>query len=133
MLTIVLIIAIVSVLGITPHLLFSSFSSIEYHPLKYRYTKKTGRKPNKYQLLLIYNIDTLYQKITGKDEITNKQCTFIRDLLKHFRLPISDVDHEDDIKNIRSRIRYLRKTGCSDNWVASAEDLKKMPLIFGGW
>ena len=84
-----------------------------------RYSKKTGRKVlNKYQTLLIYGIDKLYQKATNSEEITNQQCVFIRNYLKYLDIPISedDFDHDDDIKNIRSKIRYMRKNSYPVKW-----------------
>lgn len=87
--------------------------------LAFNYSKKIGRKANnKFQTLMIYGIDNIYQTATDSEEITNQQCEFIRDYLKHLGLPITQdsFDHDDDIKNIRSRIRYLRKNGCSETW-----------------
>ena len=42
----------------------------------------------------------------------------IRDYLNYLRMPISKegIEDADDIKNIRSRIRYLRKNGCPVKW-----------------
>lgn len=99
-----------------------------------KYSKKTGRKANKYQTLVIYGLDKLYQNIKQTEEITNQHCQFIRDYLKYLGMPISEdgFDHDDDIKNIRSRIRYLRKTGCSEQWVPSIEEIMEKP-IFNGW
>lgn len=87
--------------------------------LAFNYSKKIGRKAdNKYQTLMIYGIDNLYRNVTKTEEITNQQCEFIRGYLKHIGLPLTQdgFDHDDDIKNIRSRIRYLRKNGCSETW-----------------
>lgn len=99
-----------------------------------KYSKKTGRKANKYQTLVIYGLDKLYQNIKQTEEITNQHCQFIRDYLKYLGMPISEdsFDHEDDIKNIRSRIRYLRKTGCSEKWLPSEEEIMEKPM-FNGW
>lgn len=87
--------------------------------LELNYSTKTGRKANnQYQTIFIYGIDKLFQDITKSDEISNDECRFIRDYLKYVGLPISEdgFDHDDDIKNIRSRIRYLRKTNYQPNW-----------------
>lgn len=87
--------------------------------LELEYSTKTGRKTNNpYQTLFINGIDKLFQDITQSEEISNDECRFIRDYLKYISLPISDdgFEHDDDIKNIRSRIRYLRKTDYSPSW-----------------
>ncbi|TFD97331.1 hypothetical protein E2605_06595 [Dysgonomonas capnocytophagoides] len=91
--------------------------------LAFNYSKKTGRKANnKYQTLMIYGIDNLYRNVTKTEEITNQQCKFIRDYLKHIGLPLTQdyFDHDDDLKNIRSRIRYFRKNGCPEIWGLSS-------------
>lgn len=82
------------------------------------YNLKAGKKMNKYQSIFAFGIDNLYQDFTGKDEITNEECYFIRDFLKYLGQPISKdgFDDPDDIKNIRSRLRYMRKIEFEPDW-----------------
>ncbi|MDU1905158.1 MAG: hypothetical protein E6772_10280 [Dysgonomonas sp.] len=82
------------------------------------YNLKAGKKMNKYQSIFAFGIDNLYQDISGKEEITNEECCFIRDFLKYLGQPISqdEFDDPDDIKNIRSRLKYMRKTEFEPNW-----------------
>ncbi|QIK59891.1 hypothetical protein G7050_08645 [Dysgonomonas sp. HDW5A] len=99
--------------------------------LEEKYSKKTGRKSNKFQNILINGIDKLFQDLTNNTEISNEQCRFVRDYLKYVDMPISEeeFDHEDDIKNIRSRIRYLRKLDYQANWI----DENNLPYAFEYW
>ncbi|MBF0576259.1 hypothetical protein [Dysgonomonas sp. GY617] len=99
--------------------------------LEENYSKKTGRKSNKYQNILINGIDKLFQDLTNTTEISNEQCRFVKDYLKYVDMPISEeeFDHEDDIKNIRSRIRYLRKLDYKANWI----DENNLPYAFESW
>ncbi len=82
------------------------------------YNLKAGKKMNKYQSIFTNGIDCLYQHINDTEEITNEECCFIRDFLKYLGQPISQdgFDDLDDIKNIRSRLRYMRKTEFEPNW-----------------
>jgi len=97
--------------------------------LEENYPSKTGRKTNKYQNIFIYGIDELFQELNNTIEITNEECRFIRDYLRWVRLPltdeelrtdevenIEDLNNDDQIKNIRSRIRYLRKLDYKPAW-----------------
>lgn len=97
--------------------------------LEIKYSQKAGKKMNKYQSIIAYGIDCLYQDIYQTEEITNEMCCLIRDYLKYIGQPISqdDFDHPDDIKNIRSRIRYLRKTDFKPDWFL--EDMEDLPPI----
>ncbi len=101
--------------------------------LAFNYSKKTGRKTNnKFQTLMIYGIDNLYRATTKSEEITNQQCELIRDYLKHLGLSISQdsFDDPDDIKNIRSRIRYLRKNGCAETWGLPPSHLETIQKLY---
>jgi len=88
--------------------------------LETEYNSKAGKKMNKFQSIFTYGIDGLYQEIQGTDEITNEECCFIRDFLKYIGQPISKdgFDDPDDIKNIRSRLRYMRKTEFTPDWLS---------------
>lgn len=90
---------------------------LEYHRAKK--IKQSGRKvDNRFQTLFIHGIDKLYLKKTNDPKVTNQECEFIRDYLKYMNLPISkdDFDHDDDIKNIRAKVQYMRKNGCPVRW-----------------
>jgi len=110
--------------------------------LEENYSTRTGRKTNKYQNILISGIDKLFQELNETTEITNEECRFIRDYLRWVRLPLTeeelhidevenleDLNNDDQIKNIRSRIRYLRKLDYKPNWF----DENNLPLRFEYW
>lgn len=82
------------------------------------YSKKAGRKPlNRFQILFIKGLDSLWQEVFETKVNTNEKCIFINNFLKYIGLPIADVDYqEDDIKNIRSRIESLRKSKSIPKW-----------------
>lgn len=86
--------------------------------LETKYSIKGGKKMNIYQSIFMFGIDCLYRNMTNTDEITNEMCSLIRDYLKYIGEPISedDFDDPDTIKNIRSRIRYLRKSEYKPVW-----------------
>lgn len=90
--------------------------------LAFNYSKKAGRKANnKHQTLILKGAQDIFKVGNDSDEITNQYCEFVRDLLKHFHLSISkdDFNHDDDIKNIRSRMRYLQKNSSKERWGAT--------------
>lgn len=97
--------------------------------LETKYNSKAGKKMNKYQSIITYGIDCLYQDIYQTEEITNDMCCLIRDYLKYIGQPISndEFDHPDDIKNIRSRIRYMRTTDFKPDWLS--QDLDDLPPV----
>lgn len=83
--------------------------------------KQVGRKSlNKFQILFIRGIDNLWSYIFETEVDTNDKCRLIYRILKHIGLPISeeleDENMNDDIKNIRSKLKYLRNNDINEQW-----------------
>lgn len=89
----------------------------ELEELQKTYNKKAGRKPlNPHHMLIIKGIDSLWQEVFDTTAISNSECQLIVNFLNYIDPTTFEIDHSDNIKNIRSRISSLRKSKPKVDW-----------------
>ncbi len=89
----------------------------ELEELQKTYNKKAGRKPlNPHHMLIIKGMDSLWQEVFDTTAISNSECQLIVNFLNYIDPTTFEIDHSDNIKNIRSRISSLRKSNPKVDW-----------------
>lgn len=97
--------------------------------------RNAGRKlGNRKEADMILTIDNFWRKHTGLTTITNAECLFILRYLDYLGLKKCESEDEsflvDDMKNIRSRIKYLRKENYQIRSLEDFIDANNMRYFF---